>query len=205
MIKTLIAAIVVMFSMVSIAVAGPAFGEDYITFNEGDRIRVDLLTVPDYDTYGMWDIMLYDFTDNGGVITANGEIDLFWDGDSFGTSIYLTVNNSVMNNGLTCGPSGDCYNSLVMTNPNLGIEFGFGDDDNYTGWYSHDSLNTGTVVDRFMIYEYDEFASMTVVSWFDDNDDIVGMIGLSHAPVPIPGAVWLLGSGLSLLALRKRN
>ena len=196
--------IVVLFSMVSLAAAAPAFGEDYITFNEGDVIRVDLLQAP--EGYGEWDVMLYNFTveSNGSITVADDEfIDLFWDGDAYGASVYLTVENGIMTNGLPDCP--DCYNSLVMTNPNLGIEFGFGDDDNYTGWYSHDSLNTGTVVDRFMIYEYDEFASMTVVSWFDDNDDIVGMIGLSHAPVPIPGAVWLLGSGLSLLALRKRN
>ena len=196
MFKKITMAVIMMFCMVSVATATQSY--DYITFPEDGIIEVKLIVEPG-DEWGIWDTMLYDFTiEDDGNITVNGMIDLFCEYNGVGSSIYLMIRNGVMTNGMPNCP--DCNNSLVMTGNNLGIAFEFGsDEDTITDiWYSHNYLNTGTVVDRFSIYEGGMFMSflegLTLITWFDDNNDPVGIISMNHTTIPIPGAFWLLAS-----------
>ena len=197
MIKKMTLAIVMVFCMVSFATAAANY--DYIPFPEDGYVEVTLLEAPS-NSWGMWDVMLYDFTIEGdGSITVNGMLDLFWDRDSQGAIIYLSIDGNMISNGLTYdGDDGDNI-ELEMTSSNLGIAFGYGPDDNYNEWYSHASLNDdGDLFD--VTYFGDPGNGMA--QWFINNgqepDDSVGMINMRvvSAPVPVSASAWLLGSGL---------
>ena len=193
-----------LFCMIGLIVT-PAFGDDYITFPEDGVIEVTLLMDPGSD-WGIWDTMLYDYTiEDDGTITINGYLDLFCDLNSFGNTMYLTINNGVITNGLPEG--NENWNSLVMTSNNLGIAFEFGPDNNIVEWHSHVSLNTDGI-NHFEIYSDENLGIMPVTRWYSgeasSTGDLIGMIGMSS--VPIPGAVWLLGSGLvGMMVIRRRN
>ena len=200
MIKKIIMTMVVLFSMVSLAIAdAPAFSDDYVTFENGDVIKVDLCNVP---SYGVWDVGLYTFTtDDTGDIKIS-IVDLFCDDGTEGGTITLTFNDGWVSNGR--GPNTEeNFNNLEMIGNNLGIVFCYGPDANSVDWYSHPYLNGG--VDYFEIFEDDTTpGGFTFASWAGTNGYPVGIIGMSS--VPIPGAVWLLGSGLiGMVAVRKRS
>ena len=198
MFKKIILTIAILFSIVSISTAQ---GYEYITFPESGVIEVDLLHMPGNE-WGMWDIMLYNFTEDGNGNVTIGEdnmIDLFWDGDSQRDIIYLTINNGIMTNGLPNCP--DCYNSLEMTSFDLGVAFGFGPDDNFTEWYSHYSLNDGNNHHFHIEGRFDNPPVM--IGLYDNLGNGIGAMGM-HI-VPVPGAVWLLLSGLvGLISIRRR-
>ena len=67
------------------------------------------------------------------------------------------------------------------------------------------TFTTGGGNDTGFFYGFEEYAN--IISFFVLTDNYVGIVNLTTktSPVPLPGAIWLLGSGLlGLAGLRKQ-
>ena len=196
--KKLILMVVLLLSMVSFATAAANY--DYITLPNKGIIEVQLLERPNMgETWNPanngWDIMLYTFTDYGGVITVEDEIDLFYNDHASGDITYLTVENNIVWSKLPCGDEGKL---MMYDNHNLGVAFGFDDNNGYTTWYSHADLNGGE--NLFTIIADPSMPGNGMIEWqsavgYDSmTGGTINMRTLSA--VPVPPSLWLLSSGL---------
>ena len=211
MIKKIVIAMVLVFSMVSISVSAPTnYGIEYIKCPAEGVITINLIDVPSYSTWGMWDIGLYDFViGTDGSIVLEGMVDLFCDigseheGEADVYEIDLTFGHGWVSNGR--GPNTeDSNNRFEMTGHHLGVMFEYGDDDNCSIWYSHATLNGGT--DNFDILPA-IIPPLEVVRWYNRPQDDTNMVGslLIYNPVPIPGSFYLMFSGIGVLFLLRRK
>ena len=212
---SIVLSMVMVFCMVSIASAS------VLTFD---------LTNYDYNSY---EVFSQDYGDR--VIATSDAVGSYLEGNGFTPNItidYLTVS---FNPGMDAWESGfgDLTNVANSSHQSNGVEIKFTADAGYevtinsfdlAKYHSYTTINTIEILDenRELVWSADSLAvdSVTHTSYMPD---ITGSelticfgdgwnIGIDNinfdqsSVVPIPGAIWLLGSGLiGLIAFRKRN
>ena len=142
---------------------------------------------------------IYSFTSSNGGYVINDKLELFTGPDNPGKQVTLTFlsNGSVIKDG-----GGQAYN--------IGSTFGFYIHTEAGKWfYSHTGSN-GDGLDHFVMYNLPTELVIGVEDLWgggdrDYNDMVVRVVNnVSHTP--IPGGIWLLGSGLiGLVCLRRKT
>ena len=204
MIKRFIMAVATVFIMVSISSAD----FECIQFTGHSPIDV-VLEFNHENVYADWAVSIYGFT-----VAEDSEIlvgDAMWLFSAWSNpgeiidpiSITWDENTGIVTNLNMHG------NSIHINDGRFGVSVSLMGEQDFYFWNSHTSLNDDNI-DHIEINYYNFWGGLedTYANWIDEDTYCMGRIIFSNTVpscVPLPGAIWLLGSSLAFLVIRKRR